>query len=617
MAIKNALSDSLKRKFEQGYENNFGNISSNLMVHESQSVYNNAIKDKRKNLADNITTKSEEIIKTTSDIMETIIKNMRAREEVQAEKLELFCYSRLRAEASKQEIKILKNKHELFLNEKDFLKKIKLLNYMYFKYSTKKLGIVLNKDGYYEYTQLFEKQEIKDIMSATFNEFIKVFTGDSSNDSNTSNTLHINGQKLDDVTVGFNKFMSELLSKQQDAENKGEWDQAGVYESIIQYCSGRGISFINYYYKTLKNFENAQNTMINSTSDERLQNIYRSAAKHTVHKTIKSKNSNDKTIEGSFYGSIKSPNRSGIILEYLEKGLFLDNKITFSKDKIKVENTGKKLNVLGKSQKNDILLTFDLRLNPSKKSIGKNLSSGEKIDSYINSSPSQLGISIKNYTKDNDVTVHSAGNLTTVTNFLKTYNPIKGIKELCNILDSSLVKYILINDRNQMSTALYTALRKSMATQGAIFTLTPFLVKNGKEVIDESVDFFLVDQVLIPGSLIMQYVNNATAEGFNQSKARARTGFYVQVQNNSNVTDETIEKYNSTLPKPIKTKKGKDDEWNKNRFPYHNVFVNSMGGNNGLGQKVFNKITFRVEMRNTFRKNLQSCVKYMEEGNNG
>lgn len=603
----NLLSEKLDNKFRKSYQNNFENIYKNLMVHTSFSVYGSEIIEKRNNLIDDLKNSSKTAVSELNSKMEVIIETMRAKEVLQAEKLEYFCFSRLITEVNDQERKEIIRVHEDFLKTQDFLKKMILLNNIYLKYSLKTLGIALNQNGYYDYTSLFDKEDIKKLMSSIFNEFIRTFTQD---EDEKSNLLSVNKRELKDTIESFNKFMEKLLSKQEQAESNNDWEQAGIYESIIRYCNGRGISFIKYFYKELKSFEEAKNKLINSTENERLQNLYYSSTKQTVHKKIRhTKGTNDKTIEGSFYGAIKSPNRGGIILEYLEKGLFLNNnKLKISKNKIQVENTGKNLNILGKSQKNDILVTFGLNLNPSKKFISKDAKSKiltqDNIKSYIGSDPRQIGISIKNYTKDNDVTVHSAGNLSTVSTFLKTYNPI-GVEEFCEILDAPLTKYILINDRNK-SNLFYNELRLALATQGAIFTLTPFLVKTGKSVVNESVDFFLVDQVLIPGSLIMEFANNATSKSFNTSRARSMTGFYTKINDKNTLTDNDIEKYNSTLPKPTKDNSTKID-----RYPYNDIFVNAMGE---LGEKVFNKISFTIEMRNSFRKNLQNCVSILKGG---
>jgi hypothetical protein len=596
--------------FNANYNAKFDTISTNLMVHLSNSPYKNNIKDERQGLVNDLNTAANKSVAETQSIIENNLIQLRKKEILQGLNLVNFFSEQILRKTESQkirkEVQDLVRSYSNYSNAVDddytkYLESIKILNQLFKIYTTYKLKKVINNQGYYDYSGLFNDDKIKEILQNSFEKFVNVFINKDDVPLEEQKIMKKNNNP--DIKTNFQKLMEGLLNEQRTAESKGNWEQAGIYEAIIQYCSGRGISILNYLDETIGSFEKAKELMLQNTNDERLSEIYRQANKHTVHTTVRKNNKENiqKTLEGSFIGSITSPNKGGFILEYLDRGLFSATRnIAFDIDKnktyIKSETTGKNLNILGKSQKNDLLVTFSLTLNKK-----NNSKAGKKIaqsNDYFNNNINQIGISIKNYSPGNDVTVHSAGNLDTVINFLKTYSV--GVEELCKILEQPKTKYILINDRN--NRIFYSTLRDILGTQGAIFTLTPFLAQsNNSNKIDESVDFFLIDQKLIPGSLIMQYANDAKNEAI-KSKAKKTSGFYASVKNNSTINDDDIKAYTKQATSTIQWE---DNISSKDKYPYAPQYTEKM---ENLGIEIYNKITFSIEMRDSFRKNLENLI---------
>lgn len=595
----NLFSSEWQGIFTNNYKAKFNNIQKNLVIHHSLSPYNESSIEFKNTSINLMRDKTDKLIGVYNKKLKSIIGEMQAKEKNLAKKLGEYCFDQLQNTNGVNYNEISRYYNNLMQSiDENFNFGMKNLNKLFLMFSKSKMSSVLNEQGYYDTDKFFGRKDIKEIMSTTFEQFIKIFSSQTS--GNITKKIYSNSN----IEKKFIATMNIFLEEQKKAEAKGNWDIAAAYEGIIQYCTGRGVTLINYIENMNKkiSFENTQEKLMSNISNNDLRFLVSKATKHNVYTTIRKKNkqgiAEKESIEGSFYGSITSPNQGGIILEYLNN-LLLNQTYTMKvKNGITSMNTGRATNILGKAQKNDIIATFGLSLKDNTNfDFNKKNTNGLEIGTYTIKNPEQIGISIKNYKAGSDIAVHTGGNLLSITNFLKTYNNLSSTKtnDFCKYLERTEVKYFLINEIGEKNSKFLEQLKNSISLQGAILTLTPFLLKTKDGYIDESVDFFLIDQVLIPGSLIIQYANEAVKLGqlAENNRVSAGSGFYTSISG-TKPTDEMLEQYIQNY----NTKK-------TNEFPYGKNYLKAMSG---LGTDVFNKITFRVEMRESFKKNLQKLI---------
>ena len=521
----------------------------------------------------------------------TIILKMRKKEIILAKKIGEMCFQQL-LNNGYPEIEIKDSYNKLNSINNNFLEGMKGLNKLFVKYSKLKFGSIIDENGYYNIEEFMGKEDIKKEMDNAFNEFIRIFTSESNGDIAKKHFAQ------SEIEKNFITQMNSFVNKQKEAEAQGNWEMAALYEGIIQYCNGRGVSLINYLNKTnnrIKKKETFEQTRERlSKQSGNLKDLISTSSQQNVHTAIRDK---DESIRGSFEASLKSPNKGGIILEYLDKLLLTEDNVLKIGQKSIAINTGKKLNVLKKSQKNDLIVTFGLKEKTPAKGLNKKKMNGK--NTIISTNVEQLGISVKNYKKGQDISVHTGGTLNTITNFLKTYNKLRGngINDFCKLYESAVMKYYLINEIGYKNSNFIEALKETLASQGAIFTLTPFLLDTKDGLVDESVDFFLIDQILIPGSLIMEYTNKAKALGMEKGNhsVTKNIGFTVKISGERPDDNEIINDGTGYV------KKKNED------FPYSDHYL-QYRNKQGLNRRTYDKIKFTIEMRESFKKNLQRLI---------
>ena len=610
--MANIVDNSTKKKYEKSLKRSIienDGVVSNLLIHENPSPYKDVMSET--NWLDDIS--SEMLFRAKMGIQEarnlSLISELQEKEKAQMEQLVIFCCEQLKATNPEleQELKVDKERFDTA----DFQTKLIIMNKIYSKYLNSKYNKIFDENGKYNYQALFSQAKVKELMERTFNNFVKIFTNEDVN----SNQILQGYDKLPPVSIkntkeNFNKFMTNLQAQKNRMATSEKWDLYGIYENIIHYCNGRGLTFINFLEnlnsKNKISFETTVKNMISlngskGKSKKNLNELYQKAGEHNIHTTIYSDKKEQPTLWGSFKGSIQSPNKSGPILEYLDKYLF-DNKTMINLNgkntKVGAEVTGIESNVLGKQQKEDLLISFGIEGEEHLKT--KQITNIDK-SGRINKNSSQIGLSIKNYDTGTTVGIHSGGNLDSIANFLKTYNKLKDADIYYDLITDELVKYLLINEYSQNDSSKFIkALKISLAQFGMIFALTPFITEKDNKIIDESVDFFVIDQALVPASVIMVFANDALnfakSNNIRTSKSLDNdAGFSVTMSKGPTITNDKLRDYSERAVHGSRLYDNVGDD----------SFLKVM---KGLGTDTYKKITFSIHMKVSFRNALKNFV---------
>lgn len=587
-------------RFNNAYEKYHKKLVNNIFLHEYPSPFEtydhssyinfNTIADYAKAMSNNINSK-------------TRIANRQAIERRHLEEIEQRIVEYLNNTYTiPEEIARLKSQAS------DFLGYVKYFNKIFSYYSDYIMsGNVTYQSGYYNNSNFFNSEEIKNTESALLQEFFdkffdvyfEVIVGENDSKIQFKPGILANDKMIDDKTINdmlkkLTDFNDDILKSLKELKSPvGNNDIITesynmIFEdwknNIEKWFISRGLNYIR------KAFESKGETFTYS-------NIAKQYSGYEKIKNIDTPNLHlDRaSITGSFKGYLHSEKRWGAIAEE-NFNLLLNNLLT--KEELKLSNkggtwkigstvTGNLTEDNGKQVKADI--SFGYSNNLSIKTKQKNKS--KEI--------SKINFSLKNYNENEGaVKLHSSGKMDTVMDYLKSNIPNdlsnnleKNFNTFKNFFQSNKFKYYMVNisrpnDKNARKSFNQT-IRDIFAQFGTIFALGNFVNANLNRV-----DFLVINNKIIPGSLIMEKLQNSK-----QNKIKASS----MITTSINYPSDSFYNTEHEHFRPIYKKE-----------PYNNPNTKGKTGvlevRKKKGENIINHTTFTFSMLKTFKKELEEIA---------
>lgn len=588
------------------YDNKRDLLVNNLFIHQPKSPYVSSAKTEKniaavsKGLLDN-SNKYKQGIETKE-----VIKNIRSKEQKQIIKLYDYYYSRV---VSDGKIKDLKKFVDLQTFKKyNFFRQVYELNKIYSDYSVSYRFFNKHNDGdngYFNYEKYTKSN--RDTSEKLLNDFINCFSANDTKLIRNSRSDKITKQDLSNfsnskevfekIRNDFNIFLKNLEENERSALQSGDYELASLYNFYSEYFVSRGLSLIAEL--TKKSSDSLK------SSYAQTMEIFMKDNKNTLMEDrIKSSNlqhrhySLDK-LEGSFYATIEKASKGGFAMEYITKYLNDEEfKINFNGKKSNIKSTivGTNLNINSKQGKIDVHVSFGTK---------KMNNNNNNNNSLLKQNTNDIGLSLKNYQPGSPVTVHSGGNLDSLIAFLKNYgkNNINNneLEKYIKILNTALFQYLLLNESWQTrrnNSELIKNFKESLGNFGFVFTLTPFLTSNGDSLIDEVVDFFVINQKIIPGSYFLEAINDSIDKAEKYSATISYPSFFSDMRY-TKLKDES-----GKVVKKIATGKTKKAAEKDNGL-YEENYVKGLSAYN---KQILNKYSFTMHITRNFREQLEKMV---------
>lgn len=486
----------------------------------------------------------------------------------------------------------------------DFLKYVKYFNKIFSYYSDYIMsGNVTYQSGYYNNSKFFDSSEIKnkedDIFKNFFDNFFKTYfevitDGSGSKIIQFKSEISIEDRTIENMLKKLTEFNSNILESLNKLKSPvGNNDIITesynmIFEdwknNIEKWFISRGLNYIR------KAFESEGKNFTYS-------NIAKQYSGYEKIKNIDTPNLHleDTSIKGSFKGYLHSEKRWGAIAEK-NFNLLLNNLLT--KEELKLSNkggawkigstvTGNLTEDKGKQVKADIFFGYSNNLSIKTKQKNKN--------KEIN----KINFSLKNYNENEGaVKLHSSGKMDTVIDYLKSNVPDdlsnnleKNFNTFKNFFQSNKFKYYMVNisrpnDKNARKSFNQT-IRDIFAQFGTIFALGNFAEANLNRV-----DFLVVNNKIIPGSLIMKELQNDR-----QNKIKASS----MITTSINYPSDSFYNTEHEHFRPIYKK----EPYNNPNFTKKNGVLKTRGEK---GENIINHTTFTFSMLRTFRKKLEEIA---------
>lgn len=586
--------DNTKR-FNDAYEKYHKKLINNIFLHEYPSPFEtydhssyinfNTIADYAKAMSNNINSK-------------TRIANKQAIERQHLEEIENRIIEYFKSVAPiPEEITLLKSQAS------DFLGYIKYFNKIFNYYSEYIMsGNVTYQSGYYNNSKFFDSPEIKnkesELLKKFFDDFFGIYfetiiSGSNSKIQFKSEITADNQtiEKMLEKLTDFNNYILKLLNELKSPVGSNDIITESynmIFEdwkgNIEKWFISRGLNYIR------KALESKGETLTYS-------NIAKQYSGYEKIKNIDTPNLHlDKaSITGSFKGYLHSEKRWGAIAEE-NFNLLLNNLLT--KEELKLSNeggtwkigstvTGNLTEDNGKQVKADISFGYSNNLSIKSKQKNKN--------KEIN----KINFNLKNYNEnEGTVKLHSSGKMDTVMDYLKSNIPNdlsnnleKNFNTFKNFFQSNKFKYYMVNisrpnDKNARKNFNQT-IRDIFAQFGTIFALGNFANANLNRV-----DFLVINNKIIPGSLIMEKLQNDK-----QNKIKASS----MITTSINYPSDSFYNTEHEHFRPIYKKE-----------PYNNPNAKGKTGvlevRKKKGENIINHTTFTFSMLKTFRKELEEIA---------
>ena len=599
--MANLLNQDEKQKYIDAYKRRKKSIIENLFLHEYTSPYDeienrNIIRDTdvstdeilQKIESDDFIDKirSVEIIKM-ANMYSQLVTFLDYNQEIDSDNL-LLISKKFMSYNFKEQIRLLNLAYNSFLhNDKIGSQLLDNNGRIRWEQIQSSLGgyFVAGKDKNGKQTQIRELGEQEE---EWFNEWYKIFNPvNSSGNISKADTskgliktkIQLSVSNPEKLLQEFNLFEEKLQQEIEDNKEK-DYMKSEMLSIIQKYTLGRGLNFISQLFESSSNkqdsFLQAQTELSKKTSNVTLQSkILGSSKPKNIHYEYYK-------IKGSFKHTIGAGNYRGFIAEDLVESAFgkLNFKLKegsrgFSWQSIR---EGTEVDIRGKMQKIDNVFVIPELIKYKRN--GKDITINTKTKNNI-----KIGLSLKDY-RDDDVSIHSAGNLDSVSSYLQQNIDNAPDTELAKItnnylkkINSNIVKYALINEgepnriKSSRDGGFFKMFSQNLSNLGPVFALSRISEKNNLDA--SEVDFLVINQTIIPGSLLFQAIKEVVKYSVTISPATYPAGDYTP----------TIEKTNKLYSKQML-------EHNRSR-----------------NEKIYNQTTFSFHLKKKFKNYLMELIR--------
>ena len=548
--MANLLNQDEKQKYIDAYKRRKKSIIENLFLHEYTSPYDeienrNIIRDTdvstdeilQKIESDDFIDKirSVEIIKM-ANMYSQLVTFLDYNQEIDSDNL-LLISKKFMSYNFKEQIRLLNLAYNSFLhNDKIGSQLLDNNGRIRWEQIQSSLGgyFVVGKDKNGKQTQIRELGEQEE---EWFNEWYKIFNPvNSSGNVSKADTskgliktkIQLSVSNPEKLLQEFNLFEEKLQQEIEDNKEK-DYMKSEMLSIIQKYTLGRGLNFISQLFKSSPDkqdsFLQAQTELSKKTNNVALQNkILDSSKPKNIHYEYYK-------IKGSFKHTI---------------------------------GAGTEVDIRGKMQKIDNVFVIPELIKYKRN--GKDITINTKTKNNI-----KIGLSLKDY-RDDDVSIHSAGNLDSVSSYLQQNIDNAPDTELAKItnnylkkINSNIVKYALINEgepnriKSSRDGGFFKMLSQNLSNLGPVFALSRISEKNNLDA--SEVDFLVINQTIIPGSLLFQAIKEVVKYSVTISPATYPTGDYTP----------TIEKTNKLYSKQMLEHNRSRNEkiYNQTTFSFH------------------------------------------------